>query len=332
MSLRVACLQLDPILKQPAKNIKRADELLESVERGSIDFLVLPEMAFTGYCFTSREDIAPYVEEVPAGKTTKWAMRTARKLGCYVQVGVPTLQPLTSFVPGSPSSSAPTPDDMYYNSVVLISPDGKLVTTYHKHFLFETDKSWATPGKRFVSLDLPFPPSSSSSSLNEAPSNPSRTFKYAPAICMDLNAEAFDASLERLAFSHFATDEHVDLVCASNAWLDSDVARPPDDGAEAEDVREGIEDRERAHDEAGNAWDDVRGLVGYWVYRMSTNLDDPGPAFVVANRIGKEGESIFAGSSCIVELGQRPTVIKHASKKKEELIVAEVRLARNGSR
>ncbi|GAA5885107.1 hypothetical protein JCM16303_006405 [Sporobolomyces ruberrimus] len=320
-TLRIACLQLDPVFKNPAKSIKRADELLESLERGTLDFLVLPEMAFTGYCFTSREDIAPWIEEVPAGRTSKWAMRTARKFGCYVQVGVPTLAPLSTSEQLLASQEGPTPEDLYYNSVILVNPSGKIETVYHKHFLFETDKSWATAGEGFIILDLPFPPSSkhSSESGQTERTGRRRTFKYSPAICMDLNAEAFDESLEKLEYSNFVKREKVDLVVASNAWLDSDVVKPSDDGEEAEQVREGIKVEE-------GSWDEVRGLIGYWVYRMSTNLEDPGVAFIVCNRVGKEGDCVFAGSSCAVNLGERPLVMKNASKKKEELIESIVLL------
>lgn len=266
-----------------------------------------------GYCFTSREDIAPWIEEVPAGRTSKWAMRTgtsleqapvsglgklttststselARKLGCYVQVGVPTLAPLSTSEQLLASQDGPTPEDLYYNSVILVNRSGKIETVYHKHFLFETDKSWATAGEGFTTLDLPFPPSSKHSSESGQTERTGRrkTFKYSPAICMDLNAEAFDESLEKLEYSNFVKREKVDLVVASNAWLDSDVVKPSDDGEEAEQVREGIKVEE-------GSWDEVRGLIGYWVYRMSTNLEDPGVAFIVCNRVGKEGgESRF---------------------------------------
>ncbi|GAA6015104.1 hypothetical protein JCM11491_001664 [Sporobolomyces phaffii] len=333
-ALRIACVQLEPVFKNPAKSIKRADELLQPLERGSVDFLVLPEMAFTGYCFTSREDIAPWIEEVPAGRTSKWAMKTARRLGCYVQVGVPTLAPLSRPEQELASHDAPTVDDLYYNSVLLVNPQGKIETVYHKHFLFETDQTWATPGDAFVTRDLAFPAGGQGGGDGRA------TFRWAPAICMDLNAEAFDASLERLEFSNFVRRERVDLVVASNAWLDAEAGSPAtvattaatadpatDDGEEAAHVREGLDQEKEADGRGGAAsWDEVRGLIGYWVYRMSTNLEDPAVGFVVCNRIGCEGDVVFAGSSCVIELGDRPTVVKHSSKNKEELLVSQIRL------
>ncbi|GAA5907761.1 amidase [Sporobolomyces salmoneus] len=324
-SLRIACLQLEPVFKNPNRSIKRAEELLEKVEPGSIDFLVLPEMAFTGYCFKDREDIAPFIEEVPAGKSTKWAMKTARKYKCYVQIGVPTLEQLPSSTQSSSSSSS-TSRDLYYNSIVLVNPLGRVELVYHKHFLFETDQSWATPGPSFLTHLLELPPSHP----DYVPGGESgRKFKYSPAICMDLNAEAFDERLEKFELSNFVRREQVDLVVASNAWLDSETKealKPADmETEEAEKVKEQLREKEEVEE---GSWEEVRGLVSYWVYRMSTNLEGEGTgmAFVVCNRIGREGDSVFAGSSCMIQLGERPTVMRHASKKKEELIIAQIQL------
>ncbi|GAA5993692.1 hypothetical protein JCM5350_005792 [Sporobolomyces pararoseus] len=326
--LRVASLQLCPFFKNPSKSLKRIEELIEPLQSGSIDFLVCPELATTGYCFKNREDIAPWIEEVPAGKTSKWAMKTARKLGCYIQVGVPTLQPLQQEEEEDNSQTTsrdgdlndgPTRQDLYYNSIILVNPSGKIQLVYHKTFLFETDQTWAsTSQKGFVSLDLEFPPSSPHH--HQSNENSRETFKYSPAICMDLNGKSFEKQdLEKFEYSNFVRSEKVDLVVASNAWLDSEPDRV--DGSDSTDTTS------REGESSGDSWEDVKGLIGYWVYRMSTNLEgDPGVGFVVSNRIGQEGDSRFAGSSCIMELGDRPTVLKHASKNKEELIIATVRL------
>ncbi|GAA5959708.1 hypothetical protein JCM3765_007246 [Sporobolomyces pararoseus] len=330
--LRIANLQSCPIFKNPSKSLKRIDELIEPLKPGSIDFLVLPEMATTGYCFKNREDIAPWIEEVPAGKTSKWAMKTARKLGCYIQVGIPTLKPLQ---PDSNNTTLESDDDLYYNSIILVNPRGKIQLVYHKTFLFETDQTWASSilkanedGDRgFVSLDLEFPPSSNSNysqSESEEPNHEKKkTFRYSPAICMDLNGKTFERKdLEKLEYSNFVTREKVDLVIASNAWLDSESEQ-----LEEEQVSSSSDTPTTTLVGERNSWENVKGLIGYWVYRMSTNLEgEPGVGFVVSNRIGREGDCIFAGSSCIIELGDKPTVLKHASKNREELIIATVRL------
>lgn len=69
---------------------------------------------------------------------------------------------------------------------MLVSPSGTLVMTYAKHHLFDTDKSWATPGPSFTTVDLPFPESSPHfPTRDEAEAVP--TFRVCPAICMDVS-------------------------------------------------------------------------------------------------------------------------------------------------
>lgn len=118
---------------------------------------------------------------------------------------------------------------------------------------------------------------------------------------MDLNAEAFDERLEKFELSNFVRREQVDLVVASNAWLDSETKealKPADmETEEAEKVKEQLREKEEVEE---GSWEEVRGLVSYWVYRMSTNLEGEGTgmAFVVCNRIGREGgESTLSRSS-----------------------------------
>jgi predicted amidohydrolase len=45
-------------------------------------------------------------------------------------------------------------DDVNYNSVCFVNPVGKLLTTYQKSFLFETDDNWAIEGPGFVSKNI----------------------------------------------------------------------------------------------------------------------------------------------------------------------------------
>ena len=90
-----------------------------------------------GYNFKDR-DITPFLEPTAAGPSTAWAVRTSRKLKCYTVVGYPEEA-------GSPALSdslrrAEKAETARYNSCVLVSPDGEVVTNYRKTFLFETDE------------------------------------------------------------------------------------------------------------------------------------------------------------------------------------------------
>lgn len=44
--------------------------------------------------------------------------------------------------------------DRYYNSICFVSQDGKLIETYSKHFLYETDENWADEGPEFKAIDV----------------------------------------------------------------------------------------------------------------------------------------------------------------------------------
>lgn len=46
------------------------------------------------------------------------------------------------------------PNLVYYNSVAFVDPQGHLVTTYAKTFLYYTDENWAEEGPGFKSIDV----------------------------------------------------------------------------------------------------------------------------------------------------------------------------------
>lgn len=188
------------------------------------------------------------------------------------------------------------------------------------------DYLWATPGAGFSSVDLPFPPSSPFAQEG-------KTFRLAPAICMDLNPPRFDAPFDKFEFGEFAAREKVDLVVVSMAWLDSE---PPLEQA-------GDGDGEKSQEERDD-WEETSQVMSYWVLRLNPLLGS-GAAAVCANRIGREGgarafttslvsvvthmppaDTVFTGSSAAIELGDRPSVVAHASKRKEEVLFAQVRL------
>jgi len=168
LDMRFACLQFDPKLGHIADNQARADALLDqSIHRGDIDVLLMPEMAFTGYCFTGREEIFPYCEKGAEGPTSRWCAATARRLGCLVVCGFPEQ---TGIGP-------------LYNSLLVMHPEGRLLHVVRKHFLYTTDETWASEGPGFEQADLP--------GLGPC----------AFAICMDLNPRKFEAPADRFEFA-----------------------------------------------------------------------------------------------------------------------------------
>jgi len=90
--------------------------------------IVAPELAISGYSFDGREDVAPYMEKV-SGKTVTVLSRLARRFGVYLCFGLGEEEKETG---------------IFYNSAVVIGPDGRLVAHHRKHV---AERRWSCPGQ-----------------------------------------------------------------------------------------------------------------------------------------------------------------------------------------
>jgi protein N-terminal amidase len=61
----------------------------------------------------------------------------AKRLRCFVIVGYPQKA-----------------ETCNYNSICFVNPEGKLVKTYQKAYLYETDETWAEEGPGFASFHV----------------------------------------------------------------------------------------------------------------------------------------------------------------------------------
>ncbi|KAL3894455.1 MAG: hypothetical protein SGCHY_005264, partial [Lobulomycetales sp.] len=102
-----------------------------------VNLIVAPEMAATGYCFSSREQVLPFARL--HSLSIDWALAVAKEFNAFVQIGFPRLD-----------------DDSLYNSTVMAFPNGSQFV-YDKHFLYCQDEHWATPGESFKVTELPDP-------------------------------------------------------------------------------------------------------------------------------------------------------------------------------
>jgi protein N-terminal amidase len=64
------------------------DEMLRELNY-EFDILLLPEMAFSGYMFDSKEEVEPFTEKCGEGLTFQWCANTAREYNCMVVAGYP---------------------------------------------------------------------------------------------------------------------------------------------------------------------------------------------------------------------------------------------------
>ncbi|KAF4547176.1 Carbon-nitrogen hydrolase-like protein 1 [Elsinoe fawcettii] len=192
--MKIAILQLAAKLGDREHNITQADTLLSTADLSSLDLLVLPEMAFTGYCFPSLSSILPFLEPTSAGPSTEWAVRTARRLQCHVCVGYPE------------RSTRPGEEGKNYNSLVTVSPQEEVVAHYRKSFLYYTDETWATEGEGFLFTEI--------EGFGEFS-------KVAMGICMDINPYKFQTEWEKYEFATHCVERDAGLVVLSTAWLTS---------------------------------------------------------------------------------------------------------------
>lgn len=187
--MKIACLQFAPELGQVEKNIQRANELLQNANLPSrLDWLVLPELAFSGYNFQSLPEIRPYLEPTTSGHSTRWAIQTAIHYKCHVTVGYPEITTTTP--------------PQNYNSTVTVSPTGQILANYRKTFLYYTDETWSSEGpSRFFSGKL--------GALGQV----------TLGICMDINPYKFTAPWTDYEFANQAINTQSPIVCVSMAWL-----------------------------------------------------------------------------------------------------------------
>ena len=282
--MKVACLQFAPEVGLPQSNIHRADALLQSTPiPADLRWLILPELAFSGYNFHSLEEIQPFLEPTTAGISTQWAMQVAKHYGCHVTVGYPEI---------ATHETPPTP----YNSLVTVSPQGIILNNYRKSFLYYTDETWAREG-----------PASQTHKLSD-PRSPDDPFfsgllgdlgYVTLGICMDINPYKFTSPWSDYEFATTALRSQFPIVCVSMAWLchltPTELVQEP----EQPDLA----------------------TVAYWVERFQPLVEANGenPIYVIlANRCGMEKGVCYAGSSTVMKIDNGVVSLYETAGKSEE--------------
>lgn len=124
----IACAQFEPHVGELEENRNKSCQLIENaVEKGS-NFIVLPELANSGYVFNSREEARSLSEEIPNGETAEKWEELAIEHGAYVIGGY-----------------AEKETNQLYNSSILIGPEG-YIGTHRKVHLWNEEKLWFEPG------------------------------------------------------------------------------------------------------------------------------------------------------------------------------------------
>jgi predicted amidohydrolase len=124
-----AAVQFEPSLARPDLNVPRLLALAEEAAARGARLVVLPEMANIGYCFDSRAEVSPFVQPVP-GPFTRQLEAIASRQGCVIVAGM---------------GEVDEESDLYYNTAVVVGPNGYL-GKYRKTHFFSADAKWAVEG------------------------------------------------------------------------------------------------------------------------------------------------------------------------------------------
>lgn len=126
---KAASLQFNPEMYQLDSNVDAMLVEVEKLFQDGVKLIVAPEMSTTGYSYTSREDIDPYLDTIPGNTTDRFAELTEKYDG-YIVFGMPELDPQTNSC---------------YNAAALVGPEG-YIGKYRKTHQWETEEHWSAWG------------------------------------------------------------------------------------------------------------------------------------------------------------------------------------------
>ena len=126
--LKIGLGQFAPKILDCEFNLKHIQRILEQAEEESIDVLVLPELANSGYAFQSAEEMKTCSEEIPTGIYSKSLLKWSKENRLVVS-GICEVQ-----------------KNRYYNSAIVCA-NGEYLATYRKLHLFNKEKEFFLPGQ-----------------------------------------------------------------------------------------------------------------------------------------------------------------------------------------
>lgn len=107
--IKIACLQFAPNFGDVAGNLQRSIAMIEKAADAGAHVVVLPELANTGYVFTSRAEAFELAETVPGGRSTQAWSEVAARRDLIIVAGITELD-----------------NNALYNSAVVLGPGGPL--------------------------------------------------------------------------------------------------------------------------------------------------------------------------------------------------------------
>lgn len=133
MIVKIACIQIEPVVGDKARNVRRSMEMIEQAAGQGAQLIVLPELCNSGYVFESMDEARALAEPVPGGPTVATWSEAAAKHGLHLVAGINEAD-----------------GETLYNSAVVIGPQG-YIGTFRKVHLWNQENRFFTPGN----LDFP---------------------------------------------------------------------------------------------------------------------------------------------------------------------------------
>lgn len=311
--MKVALVQNHPHFKSVDESIRRADHLFSRVdenELNSVDLIVFPELALTGYCFDDKDDINLFCdlisskdvgkamilddfEDISRIKSVYYGAQIAKKYNSNVIMGFPRFDNETN---------------LYYNSIALISKDGLLLHLYDKKHLYYTDETWATEGSNWSLYNL------------------NTNCKLGFAICMDLNPYQFKSDYNAFECTSFMADNNINYLSCSMAWLASSVE--DDEDLKKENLNDYLlsNNTPTKFDISPN-----NETLLYWLNRsiplinLSIKNKDIPIYISICNRIGKEKGNTFCGTSSFFKLlNGKPYLLDVTGQNIQDILIVDL--------
>ncbi len=130
-NLYVACIHAAVRHGEPAYNREVLQHELHLAGKAGVQMVVAPELAISGYSFSSREEILPCTEQAQ-GATFQALAPLCREYGLFCCYGFAEQEPASGLL---------------FNSAAVIDPEGRLVLCYRK---INAECRWATPGNPYA--------------------------------------------------------------------------------------------------------------------------------------------------------------------------------------
>ncbi|MBC8384042.1 MAG: hypothetical protein H8E57_00825 [Candidatus Cloacimonetes bacterium] len=125
MKYKVGVCQFKPELFRMERNLETMESMLSNMQA---DLIVLPELAASGYIFNSMEEVESVSESANNGATARLFQKLAKLNDCSYVVGF-----------------AENDCGKFYNSSMLVNPNGEIFI-YRKIHLFFEEKKWFSSG------------------------------------------------------------------------------------------------------------------------------------------------------------------------------------------